>query len=376
MNDTISLREISPYRKKGLQLDSCDKAWFHEIMKYCVEYYTVLQRASELDAHKKSLAVQLAASTVLDFISLLKYFSNRIFAVGAEGYVNYVLKAAHGMSTLHVIDLETVRQLCTDLYMAMSAEYEENGSNYMVNMEGTARLKQELVQATETLLVTVEDSADPQARAAASTACAAASTACAAASMARAAELTAFVAQLVVKTYDVKQILNGLAGIRNWPISTMPVTPLDPVLDALTSFRQLLPEQRSGALPGIMQQFNQAIQDILKKYYVNRRGYPDRYCYYDPGDGTVMKHECHVGFLKYLGHYCGFFHRGLTAYLQEHLKDPIGAATATTAAAATAATATTATAATAAAATAATAAAAAASATAAAATAAAATATP
>jgi len=317
-------------------------------MEYCEAYCTVLQRASELDAHKKSLAVQLAASTVLNFISELKSFFDRRFAV------DYVIEEAHRMSTLHVIDLETVRQLCTDLYLAMSAEYRVNGS--------TARLGREFEQATETLLESVKDSAAPQTCAAAAPktrgspltqARAAAKAAARAASIARAAELTAFVARLVVETYDVKQILNGLAGIRNWPISTMPVTPLDPVFDALTSFRQLLPEQRSGALPGIMQQFNQATQAILEEYSVKRRGCPDRYR--DPENGTVMKRERHHdGFLQYLGHYCEFFHWGLTAYLPEHLNDPIGMATTTATATAAAATAATAAAATAATATAAT----------------------
>jgi len=322
MDSTISLDVISQCRK-GRQLKPCDDERFYEIMEYCTQYCTVLQHASGIDAHKKSLAVQLAAITVLDFVWALKTYSDRRFAADAK---DYVLKTAHRMSFLHVITWESVGQLCTNLYLAMSAEYEENRRNVMVAMEGCARLKLELVHATETLLASVEDSAAvaaPQARAAAS--------------MASAAALTACVARLVVEMYDIRQILNGLVGIRNWPISIMPVTPLDPVCDALMSFSQLIPEQRSGALPGILQQFNKATQAILNGYSVKRSGCPDRYCYYDSGDGTVMMRECNSGFLQYLGHYCEFFHRGLTTHLPKHLNDPVALAPTATAAMATAA---------------------------------------
>ena len=313
------------------QLVPSDGPRFNDIMALCTD-----PRKDNPQAFKVSLAVKLAVQTVIEYIHRLKERTNYRFSISAAESVPKVEYENLHLST----PWDEVSQLCIELYKAISAEVVEKRCIGMVNkMDPSLQSALEVMTAAAALAATADaaalsataDAAAPptSAPAAALAACVAAFTEktsssrypLAVAPVECAAKLAAAFVPVVLAKYSLSSIMCGLVGIGNWPVAD--TSPLDPVIAALTSFNSfngVSPDQRIGAIPGILQKFDEET-DRLKadhKFEMHTTGdekYVYRWSYCDPREDSVCSATGHARWLENLGHYLAFLREGLAISL-------------------------------------------------------------
>ena len=91
------------------------------------------------------------------------------------------------------------------------------------------------------------------------------------------------------------------------------MSPLDPVIAALTSFNGVSPDQRIGAIPGILQKFDEETDRLIG--HTGDKKYVYLWSYCDPRDGSVCSETGYAGWLENLRHYLAFLREGLAISL-------------------------------------------------------------
>ena len=315
------------------QLVQSDGPMFSDIMALCTD-----PRMVDPKAFKVPLAVKFAVQSVIEYIHRLKERTSYRFPISAAESVTM-----EEYDNLHLsTPWEEVSQLCIDLYNAISAEVEEKRCIGMVNkmdpslqsaledMTAAAALMPALMPAPASALMpapasapaaTADASALAPVPAVALAACVAAFTEktssrrypLAVAPVECAAKLAAAFVPVVLAKYSLSSIMCGLVGIGNWPIDGL--SPLDPVIAALTSFNRAPPDQQIGAILGILQKFDEEADRLFEMHTTGDEKYVYRWSYCDPREGSVCSETGHAGWLENLGHYLAFLREGLAISL-------------------------------------------------------------
>lgn len=294
------------------RLVQSDGPMFSVIMALCTD-----PRMVDPQAFKVPLAVKFAVQSVIEYIHRLKERTSYRFPISAaesvpmEEYVNLHLSTPW----------EEVSQLCIDLYKAISAEVEEKRCIGMVN-----KMDPSLQSALEDMTAAAALAAAPVAALAACVAAFTEKTSSsryplAVAPVECAAKLAAAFVPVVLAKYSLSSIMCGLVGIGNWPVAD--TSPLDPVIAALTSFNRAPPDQQIGAIPGILQKFDEEADRLIEMHTTGDKKYIYRWSYCDPREGSVCSETGHVGWLENLGHYLAFLREGLAISLPYMCPNPV-----------------------------------------------------